>query len=347
MSRDMANVSALARTSALVVLGALLVVLAPTGAAAAPATCVTSYSNPEVKPLHPRLMPSPGFSVGLLDIQVTDPRVVVDVDWRFDATYAADSADLAFLLVNPQSDSHNVPRSMVSGMTGHLSGEFLLDDSASSSFATTSPPSGHYRPDEPAAALTGHPAAGRWRLMVTNVSDNSGSWGDFALTLTVDCDADKDGVADEVDNCPTLANVEQVDIDADGVGDTCDDNRDGDALANASDGCQRVAAATASGCPPGERELRVRHQNAKKRLKLSVASYYTECQRAEVVVWRARKGPDKKVATGTTSRRGLLTLEAPRRPGRHYATVEGSYAIGVAECGAARSKSVRIRRPKR
>lgn len=345
----MATLSALSRTAALLLTGALLVVLpSSTGAVAAPTTCEMEYSAPGLKTLHPRVLPNPGFSVGVIDIQVADTRTVVDVDWGFDATYASDSADLAFLLVNPQSDDKNVPKSIVNGMTGPLSGSYVLDDSASAPFATSSPAPGRYRPDELAAALTGHPAAGRWRFMVTNVSDNTGDWGNVTLTLTVDCDSDKDGIADAADNCPAEPNVEQVDIDTDGVGDTCDGNRDGDALDNASDGCQRVAAATMSGCPGADRDVRLRHQKKKRKLRVTVASYFTECQsRADVVVWRARKGPDKVVARKATDTRGRLVLKAPRRPGRHYATVEELYAIGVAECGAARSRSVRIRRSER
>jgi len=36
-------------------------------------------------------------------------------------------------------------------------------------------------------------------------------------------DADGDGVCDDVDNCPTVANADQSDIDCDLIGDACDD----------------------------------------------------------------------------------------------------------------------------
>ncbi len=50
-----------------------------------------------------------------------------------------------------------------------------------------------------------------------------------------DTDADDDGVDDAVDNCPVVANADQADLDGDNIGDVCDDDRDGDGVANAND----------------------------------------------------------------------------------------------------------------
>ena len=41
-------------------------------------------------------------------------------------------------------------------------------------------------------------------------------------------DADKDGVGDVCDNCPTWWNDNQIDSDGDGQGDVCDRDRDND-----------------------------------------------------------------------------------------------------------------------
>ena len=49
----------------------------------------------------------------------------------------------------------------------------------------------------------------------------------FRITGTGTCgpvDGDGDGVADDVDNCPSVANADQADADGDGVGDLCDRN---------------------------------------------------------------------------------------------------------------------------
>lgn len=54
-------------------------------------------------------------------------------------------------------------------------------------------------------------------------------------------DGDGDGVCDPQDNCPSIPNAAQQDLDADGLGDSCDPNDDGDGFADVSDLCPTVA----------------------------------------------------------------------------------------------------------
>ena len=51
-------------------------------------------------------------------------------------------------------------------------------------------------------------------------------------------DSDNDSVADEDDNCPTVANADQKDLDADGFGDACEaSDKDGDGVDDQEDNC--------------------------------------------------------------------------------------------------------------
>ncbi|MEZ5031723.1 MAG: thrombospondin type 3 repeat-containing protein, partial [Saprospiraceae bacterium] len=58
----------------------------------------------------------------------------------------------------------------------------------------------------------------------------------FIISQTQGCrDADNDGVCDDDDNCPSLANADQADNDGDGEGDACDDDDDNDGILDADE----------------------------------------------------------------------------------------------------------------
>jgi hypothetical protein len=61
-----------------------------------------------------------------------------------------------------------------------------------------------------------------------------------------DADPDGDELLDCEDNCPLAANADQADFDGDGLGDACDPDVDGDAVANDDDLCRN----TTLGDPP-------------------------------------------------------------------------------------------------
>lgn len=60
-------------------------------------------------------------------------------------------------------------------------------------------------------------------------------------------DTDDDGVIDSADNCPTVSNTNQLDTDADGIGNVCDStpngDTDGDGIDNLADNCPTIANA--------------------------------------------------------------------------------------------------------
>lgn len=52
-------------------------------------------------------------------------------------------------------------------------------------------------------------------------------------------DSDNDGIKDIGDNCPNMANADQIDTDGDGMGDACDTDDDGDGIPDTNDNCSK------------------------------------------------------------------------------------------------------------
>lgn len=79
-----------------------------------------------------------------------------------------------------------------------------------------------------------------------DVCDPTPCMPDFALNDAGDCsptDDDGDSIFNHEDNCPQLANADQLDSDADGIGNLCDNDRDGDGINNDIDNCPDVSNA--------------------------------------------------------------------------------------------------------
>lgn len=67
-------------------------------------------------------------------------------------------------------------------------------------------------------------------------------WGSINLVKSaVPTDLDGDGTVDSQDNCPNIANPNQLDTDSDGLGNACDGDDDGDGKFDEDDNCPLVA----------------------------------------------------------------------------------------------------------
>ena len=83
--------------------------------------------------------------------------------------------------------------------------------------------------------------AGWLRDIAQSAATNGGypalPWTELGISEIPDNDPDLDGIFDPNDNCPTVVNVDQLDLDLDGMGDECDLDLDGDGTENEFDNC--------------------------------------------------------------------------------------------------------------
>ena len=76
--------------------------------------------------------------------------------------------------------------------------------------------------------------AGEVRVCL-EVTDAHGATNSTSKSLFGRLDTDRDGVFDNIDNCPSIANADQYNQDGDALGDACDPDRDGDGVPNTTD----------------------------------------------------------------------------------------------------------------
>ena len=67
------------------------------------------------------------------------------------------------------------------------------------------------------------------------LNDGKENSNESVISLIFAADKDGDGVEDELDNCPSIANSDQRDTDNDGEGDACDSDDDNDGVEDVDD----------------------------------------------------------------------------------------------------------------
>ena len=135
---------------------------------------------------------------------------------------------------------------------------------------------------------------------------------------------DADGVVNATDNCPSVANADQSDIDKDGAGDACDSDADGDGIANDVetafgtnpltsdtdgdhvrdnvDNCPKVAGTGADGCPPATVVVNNVRRASKTTLKV------TETKTGPVTIKTKGKVKGSGTATARDCTHGLASV---------------------------------------
>lgn len=313
----------------IVTTGTSQVVSSPAAEAAVPCS-VTQGSLPDPVDL------APGASV-------TRTFVVIPPDDRADLTLADLDVYLGFVdyVAGPEIHVDHAGESvqlMGPYPTGLPPQSFSItyDDAAPTPLGQQSP-SGRYQPPagfKPLRAFNGTKLGGSYTLRIYNSSGADVHLRDWKLVMAPNtCDSDGDGVEQSADNCPTVGNADQLDWDADGVGNACDPTP-GTAPGPPTGTCT-------SGCAYA-RTVGLRHKEARHRLVGKVESVAVGCESGvPVTIWRKRSGADRKLLVVTTRATGAFRTKAPRRAGRYYAAV-GSAAEPL--CGHDTSRVVRIRR---
>ncbi|MEO0438869.1 MAG: putative Ig domain-containing protein [Pseudomonadota bacterium] len=114
--------------------------------------------------------------------------------------------------------------------------------------------------DPQTGELSGSPSSaevGTTAGIVLSATEAAGGEGELVgFSITVLADTDADGIADEADNCPLNANASQADLNADGQGDVCDDDDDGDGTPDETDDFPGDASETTDSDGDGLRDNR-------------------------------------------------------------------------------------------
>ena len=161
-----------------------------------------------------------------VNLDIFDQAVIQDlnVNVSIDHSYIG---DLSLYLIAPDNTRVKLAQNLGDNQDNYK--ETVFDQEATGSIVFALPPfTGLYRPQEDLSVFNGKNLKGRWTLEIVDLFDDSivGLVDDFSINVcyrgTVVLDTDNDGIADVLDNCPTIPNANQSDSNEDGLGDVCD-----------------------------------------------------------------------------------------------------------------------------
>lgn len=177
------------------------------------------------------------YRIRVMDSDGTDQRTLSEQDLpEFDASFSPDGARIVFTSTRNSAENFDIYVINVDG-----TGETRLTFANRNSHARFSPDGTQIAFGSSDLGFYGY------EILVIN-PDGSGLTAltsfpgdDFGANPTYgNPDVDGDGVDDIDDNCRSVPNPDQIDTDADGLGDACDPDDDNDGVLDASDNCPLV-----------------------------------------------------------------------------------------------------------
>ena len=165
-----------------------------------------------------------------VDLNIIDMAIIEDLNVHvsIDHTYIG---DISINLLTPDNKLIKLSQNLGDKLKDYTNTVF--DQEAEDPIVFAIPPfTGSYRPFESLSSLRGKNLNGRWRLIIEdNFEGVSGFLKEFSIAACykgeVLSDSDLDMIADIDDNCPNIANTDQLDSDGNGIGDICDINSQG------------------------------------------------------------------------------------------------------------------------
>ena len=162
----------------------------------------------------------------VVNLDIYDQVVIQDlnVNVSLDHNYIG---DISLYLVDPDNTRIKLAQNIGDNQDDYK--ETVFDQESPRSIVFALPPfTGSFRPQEDLSVLNGKNLKGRWSLEIEDWYDDFlvGSLNSFSITVcyrgNVVLDSDNDGIADVLDNCPTIPNSNQSDSNGNGIGDVCD-----------------------------------------------------------------------------------------------------------------------------